>query len=341
MKLTFEQVKACTKGAMEVREENGAAAFYRFSPAQSAPYDLPDCPEERFRYTCDTTASVMVDFWTDADAITLTLSGTCLDGRPEIPVEILENGTMVQSAKVARTVDSTGQVVPYGPATFRFPLSKGEKRVTVCPFYLTVNRISDVILENATTFRPYEHAKTMLAFGDSITQGHICAHASLTYVNQVAMLLDAEVHNYGIGGETFWDKKIVPGTYPRCDFVTVAYGTNDFVKCSAEEFDHHMPAFMKAVAAEFASVPVFIILPIWRQAEIRSDRRKQGRTLEEVRQLLRQESAKYPNFHVIEGRELVPHHATFYGDTTLLHPNDLGDTFYARNLYNELIKVLG
>ncbi len=336
MKLTFEQVKACTKGAMEVREENGAAAFYRFSPAQSAPFDLPDCAEGRFRYTCDTTASVMVDFWTDADAITLTLSGTCLDGRPEIPVEILENGTMVQSAKVARTVDSTGQVVPYGPATFRFPLSKGEKRVTVCPFYLTVNRISDVILENATTFRPYEHAKTMLAFGDSITQGHICAHASLTYVNQVAMLLDAEVHNYGIGGETFWDKKIVPGTYPRCDFVTVAYGTNDFSKSEYDVFLKNSRAFFSALAEQHPGVPIFAITPIWR-ADWDSERKIPS--FFAVEDQLRKIAEEIPTMKVIPGYDLVPHDVNLYSDRRL-HPDDGGFSHYGKNLIKEVRAML-
>lgn len=338
MKLTFEQIKACAKGVMEVTEENGAAVFHRFSEAQRAVYACS--PNEKFSYTVEMSASVTLDFYTDADAICLTLSGTCWDGRPEIPVAILENGGMVNSAAIRRTVGSSGKQISFGPAVFRFPLSKGEKRVTVSLFYLTKSCLSDIVLENAGVFRPYTHAKTWLAFGDSITQGHNCTVSSLTYVNQTAALLDAEVHNYGIGGEKFWDKTIVPGTYPKCDFVSVAYGTNDYVGYTAEEFDHHMPAFMKAAAKEFSDVPVFIILPIWRQLEKNNHVGPQGRTLEEVRELLRQEAKKYPNFHIIEGRELVPHHATFYGDGTLLHPNDLGDTFYARNLYAEMMKVL-
>ena len=50
----------------------------------------------------------------------------------------------------------------------------------------------------------------MICFGDSITQGYTSKFSSLSYVNQVARALNAEVVNQGIGGYYFNEATIDP-----------------------------------------------------------------------------------------------------------------------------------
>ena len=66
-----------------------------------------------------------------------------------------------------------------------------------------------------------------------------------------------------------------------------------------------------------------------------------GRSLPQVRDMIRREAEKYPNFHIIDGSRLVPHLPDFYADPYLLHPNDLGFSQMALNLYREIAPVLG
>ena len=64
-----------------------------------------------------------------------------------------------------------------------------------------------------------------------------------------------------------------------------------------------------------------------------------GRTLDEVRTLLRQEAERYPQITVIDCWDFIPHDEQYFFDQRL-HPNDAGFSFYAEALYPEFIKHL-
>ena len=59
-------------------------------------------------------------------------------------------------------------------------------------------------------------------------------------------------------------------------------------------------------------------------------------TLPRVRERIRQEAEKYPGFTVLEGLELMPHLPEYFADTPALHPNDLGFSQFAMNLYRAI-----
>ena len=127
------------------------------------------------------------------------------------------------------------------------------------------------------------------------------------------------------------EEKIIPGNYPECDFVTVAYGTNDYRIKNEAYFSHNMPAFFRKVAAEFPEKPIFVILPIWREREEANEVFELG-TLQSVRDRVTAEAAKYPNMTVIDAKDFVPHYEDFFGDKAL-HPNAMGMSQYAMHLY--------
>ena len=332
MKLTFDQMKACTKGAVTIRENaDGTVQLRRMTDEQIALYPIHDPTRE---FSCCCTAGIQLDFYTDSDTLTVTTVGHRKKKFDEVNMDVLENGVLTQGISNYVPHENSTEVVPVPRKNFRFTLTEGEKRVTLyLPRAFCVDGITVELCDGAT-FRPYTHAKTMIAFGDSITFGASASRPSRSYVNRLSRMLDAEVYNYGIGGERFEEWKIA-GDYPACDFVTVAYGTNDFghKTCNNEMFSYKMPAFIKAVSEKFLGVPVFILLPLWRADEDMPH--NDIGVLQNVRDRIAQEAAKYPNMTVIDCQTFIPHEPKMFADLKL-HPNDDGMEYYAMGVYEAI-----
>ncbi len=323
MILDRNTLESIITGALEFGWEDGGLAPERFTAVQRAHV------HERSKEQPRDMASVALDFYTDARWIRLEV-GTRRE-RKEFAFDLLEDGVLKAAQRPVMPDDEEEPFV-----TVEFPLSEGEKRVTLYLPWARAARIRRAELPDGASLRPYLHRRSFVAFGDSITHGCIAACPSMTYVNQLARLLDARAVNQGMGGEFMRADNLTPGTYPEVDFVTIAYGTNDYRHNTAAVFDADMPEFLRRAVEEFPGKPIFVILPLWRLLEGRGKIWDMGRTLEEVRACIRQEAAKYPNMHIVEGAKLVPHLPEFYGDPFLLHPNDLGFSQMAMNLYREI-----
>lgn len=338
MKLSFETIQSITIGAVTIRQDaDGGITLRRFTDEQAAVYNPT---HGFFRSTMD-TASIALDFYTDSDFLRFTADGLREKGENFVVFDLLVNGQLTQTLHFSHTGDQPADKhIPYGPVGDTFYLPSGEKRITFCLPWGACARLLSVELSDGAFVRPCNYKYTWLAFGDSITHGAYASHPALTYVNQLSRMLDAKVYNFGIGGERFREKKIIPGSYPKCDFVTIAYGTNDYRHQTKEAFDVKMPSFLRQAAEAFPDVPIFVITPSWRNAEKNDKTWEMGRTLSEVRTLIAAEAAKYPNMHVVDGSALVPHCHDFFGDSTNLHPNDAGFAHYATNLYRAISPYL-
>jgi lysophospholipase L1-like esterase len=154
----------------------------------------------------------------------------------------------------------------------------------------------------------------------------------MQYTEQVARTIDAEVFNQGTGGEQYMAKKIVHGSYPQVDFITVAYGTNDWSKNPREILEGKALEFFEKLICTYPGIPVYYIIPIWRRD---CDRITLAGTFPEARERLRQIASKYPQVICIDGLELTPHVEEFYSDN-YLHPNDLGFCLMAENLLSKI-----
>jgi len=214
-------------------------------------------------------------------------------------------------------------------------LPAGEKQVTLY-FPLYALQIDAVELDDGAVCTPHCAPIKWIAFGDSITEGREPDHPGNSYVNRLARMLDAEVYNQAISGEIFRSQKIVKGSYPPCDFVTVAYGTNDFRKQPPELLIPEMAAFLDQLTEAFPNRPIFCLLPLWRKDH---EVVTQGRTLTEVRDILRQEAEKHPRIRIIDCWDFIPHDETLFFDRRL-HPNDIGFAHYAEALYQQLRQFL-
>ena len=251
---------------------------------------------------------------------------------PPFFFDVYENGIMTQHLGFA-VKRNDYERVPDGQVFI--PLSAGEKRVTV---YLTNYfhiEISRVTLNDGATFRPHTHKGRFLSFGDSITEGFQATCPSMTYVSTLGRLMDYEAVNYGIGGERLLPELIVPGTYPDCDFVTVAYGTNDLPVTDEETFRRHVTEQHERLHKAFPNIPVFIMTPIFRYAQCAE--RPAGH-LKHYASILAASAGQYDHFHVIDGLTLLPPEKCLYYDKT--HPNIGGMTVMALNLKTSLEKYL-
>ncbi len=313
MKLTAEQIKRITVGALRVEQKENGIYFQKCTEKQVAAwYTLSGDLGKR----AETTTGVRLDFHTDSDTLVLDT----LDGDK---FEVMIDG-------LARYRVHAGPAREKGEK-LTFALGAGEKRVTLVFPSHSRGVLASVELADGATLTPHEHACKMLFIGDSITQGWNSRYDTMSYAWRVTQFFDANSVIQGIGGAVYH-----AGTTDRIDFdadtVLLAYGTNDFGRyATLDELRMHASRVMDDIAAQFEEKRVVVITPIYR-ADWQKPK-KMG-TFAEACAVVAEEGARH-GFMVVDGMELVPHNDDFMADA--VHPNDLGFGVYAENLIKKLI----
>jgi hypothetical protein len=142
----------------------------------------------------------------------------------------------------------------------------------------------------------------------------------------------AEEYNKGVGGEIFFPPlarlkdEFVP------DWITVAYGTNDWAWLTREEIKKNCTAFYSALRENYPNVPIFAVTPVWRAD---SDTVRACGSFSEVDRIITESVSALPGVYVVHGWDLIPHDTAMFGDERL-HPSDEGFAHYAQNLYNAM-----
>ena len=332
MVLTYEQIKSVTFGAASVKEMDGKIRFFRFNDEELAYYK-----GTIFETKSNSTAGVQLDFVTDADSF--AISGKALAGssRAYFAIDVFVHGELVDTIK---NFDPAEMVGAYTAKQFEgrefdsdIPLGKGEKRVTVFLPWSATPEVSKIELVGARFVKPAKKARKMLIYGDSITQGYDSTTPSRSYASQLAMALDADARNKAIGGEIFCPGLSAIKNDIDPEFITVAYGTNDWSKADYEKFNADSATFYKNLRENYPNAKIFAIAPIWRKDYEREDRYDFAK----ISKTIKQNVSDIPNVVFIEGFDLVPHDEQLYGDLRL-HPNDAGFAYYAKNLISEIKK---
>ena len=120
------------------------------------------------------------------------------------------------------------------------------------------------------------------------------------------------------------------------DYITVAYGTNDyFTSASLDALETSCKAYFDRVQQLYGGKKIFYISPLWRAD---GDMVRRAGNLNECREVLIRQSQEHGFIHV-DGYTLVPH-SPFYFNDGFLHPNDLGFSLYSENLTKFLMKYL-
>ena len=307
--------------------ENDDLHFYRFTQTQRQTYKQ-ESPEWEMK--CDASASVTLDFVPDSDYIALKF-----DLRP---------GSSQRWCSIDLYVDGVFWDHRYAGdlsvTLAAFPLPAGDHRVTVYFPWSAQTVVKEVRLSDGARVTPIGARQKMLFLGDSITQGYLSRFASMSYVNQVARILDMEAVNQGIGGYYFNDATIDETLLAyQPDIILVAYGTNDYSRYeSLEDYAAHSGSYLQKLAALFPHTPILGILPLYRNDQNHQARKLyRSYSLDDARAVLR---AQYEACGYALVQTGIPHVPQAYGPD-FLHPNEFGFSVMAQGVSRKVQEILG
>ncbi len=323
MKLSFEQLKSIVRGADRLEEVEGGVQFFRMTQAQKG-YYLHYNNIEKANKT-DSTSGVRLAFYTDSESVKLSARFTDGSSRAYAYFDVYENGAMI----------AHGGSDKENAAEMEVKLLAGESLVEIYFPWSKGVILTSFELDDDSYIKPHIRSKKLVAYGDSITHGYDAIYPSLSYVNRLGNLLDADVHNRGIGGDTFSPELAKRDNIENPDYVTIAYGTNDWSMCTMEKFEANCRAFFQIMHERYPNSRVIAIAPIWRGDSERET--AMARPISDVYKLFCECTKDYGHFTVVDGWNLIPHLPEFFADK-ILHPNDQGFGPYAENLYKEIMK---
>ncbi len=318
MTLSGKELLQYVSGYLRYEEKDGYLSFSRFTKKQEDFLKALMSPKEK------ASSSMLLEFVSDCTEISFDYRISPGSSQNFYGIDLLVNG-MNTVCKFEQTDTTEG--------TFYAKIKEqGKKKITV--FFPNLAKIEIKCLTVDGSMEMVQRKLKYLALGDSITQGYCTKHPSLTYVNIVAEKFNAYVLNQAIGGDIFRIENIDTDIDFKPDFITVAYGTNDWKRgidlyCRSFEY-------FKALKALYSNVPIFALLPIYRDTS--EFPTINNITLDDAREIYRK-AAEENGITVINAKDLIHHHEDLFWDKTL-HPNELGFSFYGHNLYNELKKHL-
>lgn len=339
MRLNFDQIESITCGAVRILEEEKGLRFWRFTKEQEEMYyETRKLTGMNYAGRSRASAGVKFAFRTDSKTLTLRVEAEPSTTRNYYDFEVLVNGVTIGSMN-----NHDDKLYPMGRPKFCYPLGEnskefslgsGEKLVevyfpwSVCPF------VKAVELDEGCTLIPVKRSKTLLVYGDSITQGYDSTKLSCHYTAQLAKMLDADIVSKAIGGEIYHPPlaKLKDDLDP--DYITVAYGTNDFRKTDGAGFESDCKAFCSALRENYPGAKIFVLTPVWR-ADL--DEKSRFGDFLSVDEKITKAVADIDGVTAIHGYDFIPHDPAYFGDL-YLHPNDQGFDYFAKNVCAQIAK---
>ena len=341
MILNLEQVQNITRGASRIAEVDGEFNFYRFNEKQTAFYN--EVSPRDFYVKAFSTASVCLDFYTDSKSFSFDYSVEHSTGRRFYYFDVFVDGIMVthlgepnawiKKGSISVNLDDVGapEWVKTKHKNYR-PEKDGEHRVSVWLPNLSKAKLFNIKIDDGASLRKAEPKKNILVYGDSITQGYDAVAPSMSYINRMARHFDANVRNLAIGGEKFVPGILDPELNFTPDFITIAYGTNDWSARPREEFTAGCDEFLSKLAEIYPNTVKFMVLPLWR-GDYKAKKKFEG-TFGEASTYIRNKAEEL-GYIVFDGWNYLPHVPDFFSDERL-HPNDMGFAEYASGLIADI-----
>jgi lysophospholipase L1-like esterase len=320
MKLTTEQIASIAKGVVRVYEENDKVYLCRFTKEQEELYKVRSTDFYRKSFA---TSGVTLEFVTDSRTLALEVSIGFGSSR-----FYFEHSIFVNGKKYANLGCKGSEGGVFGG---KWRLPEGDKTVKIYFPWSVSSKITELSLDDGASLTPVKSTKKMIMFGDSITHGYDASAPELSYASRLADALGAEAVNKGIGAEVFYPD-MAAAKDPICpDYITVAYGTNDWSKKS-QDFYANCKEFYENLSRNYPQAKIFAITPIWRKSY--GEANTLG-TLDDIEAYIKEVAASLPNVTAISGIDLVPHDPKYFSPD-VLHPNDRGFKHYANNLFEKI-----
>ena len=329
MKLTKEKLAELTHGAVRLTEEDGKIKFFRFTEEQQMLY-------KSFYRKTFAPSGIKLEFETDSKSLYIKVNVSPSTTRSYFSIDICVNGELAGCLKnfdeEEMTGDYTAKSFPLGSFEKRFELIQGEKKHTVFLPWSVAMELEELSVDDGSFVKPVTRDKKILVFGDSITQGYDVLHPVNHYIQALSELLDADAYNKAIGGEKFIPDLVKTDEDFTPDYITVAYGTNDWAHDEKEIFMNNCKAFYELLSRKYPDSKIFALTPIWR-AEC--SKQHDCGEFSFISDYIKEVTERLDNVYCLDGFDFVPHQEKLYGDLRL-HPNDEGFKHYARNVYAEM-----
>jgi len=331
LKLTLEQIKTVTDGVEDVIFEDNKFKFLRFTKDEINAIENPNLHNP---------AGVRMEFKTDGDKLKLKVSTKDYSTvRSYFSFDIFRDGELMGCLKnfddKECIEDYAVKKYPLGISSEEFSLGNGEKCIKILFPHSVSAEIEDIEISNATYIAPIEKkSKTLLVYGDSITQGYDSPHPSLTYAYKLSEYLDARLVNKALGGACFCPDFVAANEEMDADWIICSYGSNDWRMLAHDEIIKNAQNFMDIITKKYPKTPIFVLTPIWR-ADYDSEENKQFGDFFNIERIIKDAVKPYKNITLISGWDLVPHDKNLYGDL-YLHPNIKGFEYFVKNLAEKI-----
>lgn len=327
MKLNFEQIKSVTFGAVSVENTCGIYRFFRFNRAEMDYYAPTNFMKKSYA-----SAGVTMEFKTDATALSMYGKLKLGSGRTYYAFDVLVDGKLVGDIKnfkseemIPNYVDNVYEMEEFSG---KIELGNGDKNVRIVFPWSVSPELYEIELADATYLTPNKKSKSMIIYGDSITQGYDAESPSRSYASVLANELDANALNKAIGGEVFKPALSAIKNDISPDYITVAYGTNDWSTREKEDFMRDSLGFYTNLSKNYPNAKIFAISPIWRADETKTT--SVGAFMNaEAR--IKEIADSLDNVIFISGYDFVPKDTRYYADLRL-HPRNIGFDEYAKKL---------
>lgn len=330
MKLNLEQIKSITTGAAKIDFYDGKYVFSRFNDIEAEILDHP---------YVSSPAGIQIKFKTDGNMLKLKVHAQkSIDIRSYFSFDVFVDNTFAGTIQNFNESECIGDYAnadyPLGKFQKDFDLKSGDKYIKIHLPHSVTAFIEEIEIVDATYISPVKNSKTILFYGDSITQGFDSLHPSKTYASQLAEALNADAINKAVGGTIFNPNLIDVSNNLKPDYIVVAYGTNDWNSVDLVTLQKNVKGFLNGIEKNYSAVPAFVITPLWRPdwREIK----KCGEFFN-VENTIIELSNKHENITVIPGFDLIPHDKNIFGDL-ILHPNEKGFEHYTENLLKYILK---
>lgn len=336
MQLGFETIKSIACGAVRMTQGEDGVRFYRFTQEQHQMYSQRIVG---LFQKSQATAGIKLCFKTDSKQLVFKALFENAYSRTYFSVDVYADDVLVGCLDnfSDQTLPKDYSAINFSVGVYSktFDLGAGEKIVTV---HLPWNKkvaLQELSLDDGSYVVPVKPEKKLLAFGDSITQGFDALRPSRRYIARLAQALGAEEFNKAVGAEHYYPALAATKESFTPDYITVAYGTNDWSSSTPEVFKPNVREFYSNLQNTYPGVKTFVISPIWRPnwQEIAA-----VGAFSDIEKEIRLATENMENVTAISGSDLVPHDTDFYGDGRL-HPNNEGFDHYFENLWS-IIKDL-
>lgn len=174
-----------------------------------------------------------------------------------------------------------------------------------------------------------KHDRTILFYGDSITQSAYIPNPSLSWYHPVADHLEAEYVNRGIGSMIFDEASLPRETDCRPDRIFIEYGANDLGKTPDNETAlKAADAWMKKLCRLYPEAEKYVLLPDFFPEEGESEAilRRRDSYCEGLTAI-----GHSHVMHVLSGQPLIPALPSMYC-ADLVHFNEAGSAVFANRL---------